>query len=573
MPPEQVSSRTELEELTERVEGLERRVAALEQSPHTPAPGLAARTLPASGHFASVEAAEVLPEKPHLGVLSIIGKAVVGIAGAYALRAIAESAILPAWIVLVAALLYAAAWLVRGAWPRTQPRLTRRFYAVTSALILSPLLWEATVRFQMLAPRVSAALLVAFALLGIVLAQRTSSHFTAWIAVLTAVVTAFVLMVATRALLPFTISLLAIALLTEFATARERWPGLRPIVSAGADFSVLIIVLILGSPARTPAGYQPVNGALIVSLAAALLSTYAVSIAIRSLAFRLKVSVVEGAQLVIAVLLMSWAALRVTNGEARIPLGVFFFAAGAGCYFAAFGVLARHRERPNFYFYGLCGLIFVAGGSFLTLTSLPLVAWLSFAALTATVFGVRLSCPALDVHGVAYLAAAAIASGLLNYANRALTGTYPGLPGALPLLTIVTALVCTVLIARYPGERSGERVLRLLPAVLTVYAVAALAVVALVRVFAATAPTRPELAVIRTVVTCVTVLLLAWIGARWTRRELVWIAYAAAILGSLKLLFEDLRFGTAQSLAASLLIYGAVLILIPRLVRAGKRLA
>jgi hypothetical protein len=35
----------------------------------------------------------------------------------------------------------------------------------------------------------------------------------------------------------------------------------------------------------------------------------------------------------------------------------------------------------------------------------------------------------------------------------------------------------------------------------------------------------------------------------------------------------DLRFGSTQSLAASLLIYGAVLILIPRLVRAGKRWA
>jgi len=49
------------------------------------------------------------------------------------------------------------------------------------------------------------------------------------------------------------------------------------------------------------------------------------------------------------------------------------------------------------------------------------------------------------------------------------------------------------------------------------------------------------------------------------------MAYAAAALGSLKLVFEDLRIGSAQSLAVSLLIYGTVLILVPRLVRAGRR--
>jgi hypothetical protein len=78
------------------------------------------------------------------------------------------------------------------------------------------------------------------------------------------------------------------------------------------------------------------------------------------------------------------------------------------------------------------------------------------------------------------------------------------------------------------------------------------------------------LAVIRTVVTCAAALLLAFVGARRKRLELAWMAYAAAVLGSLKLAFEDLRFGSTQSLAASLLIYGAVLIWIPRLVRAGK---
>ncbi len=130
------------------------------------------------------------------------------------------------------------------------------------------------------------------------------------------------------------------------------------------------------------------------------------------------------------------------------------------------------------------------------------------------------------------------------------------------------------MISRYPGEHQGERLLRLLPAILAVCATAAFAVAALVWLIArGGAPSLPQLAVIRTVVTCAAALLLAFVGARWKRLELVWMAYAAAVLGSLKLVFEDLRFGSTQSLAASLLIYGAVLILIPRLVRAGRRWA
>jgi hypothetical protein len=38
---------------------------------------------------------------------------------------------------------------------------------------------------------------------------------------------------------------------------------------------------------------------------------------------------------------------------------------------------------------------------------------------------------------------------------------------------------------------------------------------------------------------------------------LVWMAYAAAVLGSLKLVFENLRIGSTESLAASLLLFMA----------------
>ena len=77
------------------------------------------------------------------------------------------------------------AWLVWAAWPRTQARLARDSYAITSALILAPMLWEVTVRFRILDPPVTAAVLAAFALLAMTLAWRRDVSLVIWVGMLT----------------------------------------------------------------------------------------------------------------------------------------------------------------------------------------------------------------------------------------------------------------------------------------------------------------------------------------------------------------------------------------------------
>jgi hypothetical protein len=78
-----------------------------------------------------------------------------------------------------------------------------------------------------------------------------------------------------------------------------------------------------------------------------------------------------------------------------------------------------------------------------------------------------------------------------------------------------------------------------------------------------------RLSVIRTIVNCALALALGFVGSRWHRIELGWVAYAAVAVGTLKLLFEDLRFGNPASMVVSLLFYGLVLILLPRFTRRG----
>jgi len=567
VPTEDVSSL--LEQLSARVAELERRISTLEHplQAHSSHP-----ESPAAPAIINAGPGGVLSAQPQPGVFSVFGRAVLGIAGAYLLRAAAESGIIPPWMAVTLAVAYAAAWLVWAAWPRTQTQLARLSYAVTAALILFPMLWEVTVRFRMLDPPVTAGMLAAFALLAKTLAWRRDVSSVIWVGTLTAVITALILMAATRAPVPFTLALLVIAALSEFAASRGRWLVLRPVVAAAADFAALVLIIILGNSKAVPPEYHPVSAGVMIGLVAALFAIYAISLVTRSLILRLKVTAFEAAQFATTVLLTGWAALRITEGAALPALGVSCLVAGAACYFAAFGLLERHRERPNFHFYSACGVAFVMAGSFFALPSFALAIWLCLAAVITTGLGVRMRSPALDLHGVVYLSGAVAASGLLAYAGRALAGSYPPAPGAMPIVAAIAALLCTAMVSRYRGEHQGERLLRLLPAILAVYAIAALAVSTLVWLVArGAAPTLPQLAVIRTIVTCAAALLLAFVGARWKRIELVWMAYAAAVLGSLKLVFEDLRFGSTQSLAASLLIYGTVLILIPRLVRAGKR--
>ena len=558
-----------LEELKARLDDLERRLVALEQSSRwlPPVP-----QTPQTNLQAGLAAGEAVAAPPQSNVFSIFGRVVLGIAGAYLLRALAESHTIPQAIVVVIAVVYAAGWLVWAARARAISWLACYSYAITSALILSPLLWEVTARFGILQPPATAAILAAFALLAMVLAWRSDVSPVVWVGMLTTIVTAFILLVAARDPVSFTSAILFTALLAEFAGCRGRWPGLRFVVALAADFAILIMVVILGDAQSIPQEYHPASASLMIVLVAALFFVYAAALAFRSIGLQWKVAGLEVAQFSAAVLLACWAILRITNGAGLFALGVGCIVAGAACYVAAFGLRSRLRELRNFIFYAVWAALFLLAGNFFAVPGSALVICLCLAAAVATGLGVRARNPVLDLHGVVYLAGAIFASGLLGYAGRALAGTFPSPPGALTFLAAVTALLCAAVISRYPGEHSGERVLRLLPAIFTVFALAALAVAALVRLTAAGAvPALPQLAVIRSVVICAVALLLAFVGARWKRTELVWLAYAAAVLGILKLPFEDFRIGSTLSLTASLLFFGAVLVLIPRVVRAGRR--
>jgi len=83
-------------------------------------------------------------------------------------------------------------------------------------------------------------------------------------------------------------------------------------------------------------------------------------------------------------------------------------------------------------------------------------------------------------------------------------------------------------------------------------------------------PGAHHLAFLRTLTICVAILALAFSGSHWRRLELTRIGYIALALVAVKLVFEDLRLGHLEFIAASIFLFAITLIAVPRIVRMSQ---
>jgi len=577
---------SDVEQLSERVRELERRVSALEGQPEKitttpPEPDLALQRPRPPATWRGFPPAEVPG-----GAVPVLGKAVLGIAGAYLLRATAESGVIPKLPILILAIIYAGLWMLWAVRTHTKNRFASATYAVTAALILAPLLWESTVRFQVLAPAFAAVVLVAFVVLALALAWQRNLQLIPWIATLSTVITAVALIIATRELVPLTAALLAVALATEVAACLEHRLSLRAVPAIAADFAVWLLIDVMTSSSGVPEGYHSISPITITVLCLLLFAIYGASIAIRTFALRRPITLFEIGQGVVAFVLAAFGAMRATNGAAAPVLGAFALVLAAVCYWGALArftgeLYARDRRVCATY----AAALLLAGNFLLFPTNLQ-APFLSAAAVAAVFLYARTRKLSLGIHASFYLAAAAAVSSLPPWIASAMAGKIPTAPAWDFWIVATGAAACYVLGSRgvqatqaVPDRNADQeadqnkdpkkrRLLWVLPAVVVGFAAAALAVVAILWLTAGRIElSLSRLSVIRTVVNCALALALGYLGSRWNRAELAWVAYAAVAFGTLKLLFEDLRFGNAASLVVSLLCYGLILILLPRLTR------
>ncbi len=557
-----------LAELTARIEWLENRVSALEH-PSEKAASVPTETATLA---ASQSTADTLSFAQEGGVFAVLGKAMLGIAGAYLLRAVAESGSVPKLAIVILALAYAGMWLVWAARAPASARFASSVYAGTAALILAPMLWELTVRFEVLPSSATAGILGVYVVLAYALAWKLSLTPVVWVSNVAALLTTLALLFSTHDLVPFLVALLLMSLASEVAAGRNYWLRLRPLVAVAADLATCLLLYVYSRPKGIPAGYKNVATPLLLALGCMLLLIYGGSVVFRTMRRREKINVFEIGQTVVAFLLAAFSVQSFSVSAGAMVLGAFCLLFSAACYAAAYIYFDQLHEQRNFHVYCTWSAALFLAGSFLCLPPLLLALFLSAAAVVATLMGVRASGLTLEFHGLVYLAAAAYASGLLDYAGRALAGTFPAAPGWNVWIVAASTVACYAEGCRFRTEIWSQRLLQLLSALLSVAAVITFLVSVLVWLVAlGMTAGASHVAVIRTLIICMVALALAFSSSRWERRELVWIAYGILALVAAKLLSEDLQHGNPGFTAISLFLYAVALIFVPRLARIGRR--
>ena len=564
--PQTLDTTTALELLTEQLHALERRVAALE-SPSEKLGEISATAIPIQRPKPPATWRGFPPVETPAGAITVIGKAVLGIAGAYLLRALAESSSIPKLPVLLVAILYACFWMLWAVRTATTSRFASVTYALTSALILSPMLWETTVSFHVLSPALASVVLVGFVALTISLAWKRDLQLIPWVATLSSVATAIALIIATQDLVPLTAALLAIALTIEVAACLGHRLTLRAIPAVAADFSVWLVVYILAAESL-PEGYRTASPATLATLSLTLLGIYGGAIAFRTFVKQERITFFEIGQGVAAFALATFGTMRATHNNASPALGAMFLLLSAACHWGALSAFTDDGHTRNRRVFATWAAALLLAGGFLVLPANVNLIFLSLSAVAATVLYARTAKLSLGLHASFYLTAAAAISPLPLYAANALAGTVPSAPDWQIALVAFSALVCYIVGSRHSEDETKRRLLWVVPAAIVSFTAAAVAIAAIVTLAAPHLTLdASRLSVIRTIVNCAVALALAFAGSRLHHVELGWLAYTAVAFGTLKLLFEDLRFGNAASLVVSLLFYGLVLILLPKLTR------
>ena len=555
-----------LDRLSTRLETLERRVYVLEH----PSESMISAMEPSPAHGA--QAADPFSLSLAGGAFPVLGKAMLGIAGAYLLRAVAESSSLPRLAVAAIAIVYAILWLVWASRAPAAAWFASTTYACTSALILAPMLWELTLRFKVLSATEAAGTLAAFICVATALAWRANLTSVFWVANLAAVATALSLSVATHEMLPFIAVLLLMVLICECASGWARELGARPVVALAADLGIWALIFIYSSPESTRGDYPAISAAGLIAPGFLLFLILGGSVVSKTAIQQKTITIFEIVQVMIAFLLAVASAFYFGPPASAMVVGVVCLALSVAGYAAVFLLFDARPDRRNYRVFATWSAALYLAGCLICLPPQWQGVCLGLAAIAATVVGTRLSRLAIELHGMLYLWAAAVVSGLLSYLFHALAGTLSGSAGWCVYLVSACAVLCYASGMSRQQEAWKQQVLHLVSASLAVGAVAALLVEGLVGLTALRViPGAHHLAFIRTLTICAASLALAFSGAHWRRLELTRIGYALLALVATKLVFEDLRVGHLGFIAGSIFMFAITLIAVPRISRMGQR--
>lgn len=564
MEQRQSSVEARVEELARTVQELARKLEALERAGFVPARSGLLSGLDASPSAAPKEGGATL-----VGVASHFGGFCVALGGAYLLRALAESGAVGLGLGLGLGLAYAAGLLALAARAAASKRsLGATFHALAAAAVAFPLVFEGTLRHGALPPWVASLLLSAFAAAGLALAWRGSLRAVAWVFVMGPLLSGFVLLFKTRALVVFGPEALAATVAAAVVGYSRGWGGLRWTAALLLDLAMALLWVVcagLKGPAWLPAP-------TVVTAQVVFLVTFLGLFAARTFWRKQPVFVFELAQTALALLLGFEGALHLAGRQPAAPAALALLLA-ALCYGAALSGRAPGGALGFAYFSSVASVLMLEGLR-AALPPLPLVLVFGALAVGASALGKRPECHCLQAHAALFGFASAAASGGMAAAVDGFTGNPAGPwadPGLAPWLSVVAGAAAYAVLVRRGGAEAhwGWTFPRAALLLATLAAFGGWLMAQLARAFAQApgdAADGGRLAALRTAVLAAAALALAAGGSR-RFREMRWLVYPLIGLSALKVLVEDVPQGRPATLVLSLVAFGGSLIAAPILLR------
>ncbi|MGO9230151.1 MAG: hypothetical protein ACLQKA_13220 [Bryobacteraceae bacterium] len=572
----------EWETLERDVRDLARRVASIEEYLRlAEARGAAQEATHApTGEFSATSSSHPLEQAA--GLLPVVGRALLGMAGAYLLRSLTEAGVLPNQAGAVAGIVYASGWLVFAARVPVTETLAAALYSLTAALVLAPLLWEATIRLHAISVGMAAATLFLFAIFGMVVSWRKNLRVVSTIATVTALASAAAMLMGTHDVLPFAFLFLAIAAAVEASACLDHWLNERWMAAVAADLSVLLATWLVTNDRGLPETYAAIPHLWLFFAQVGLLAIYLTSTIVRTLLRGFSFTVFETAQVGLVFLIGVSGGLNLSRLDARLApfMATLTVVCAAACYLVSFSRLDRQAgPGRNFYTYSTFGMLLALAGSRILLSGVAAAGLWCALAVIGVWAGGRYGRLTLQVHGGIYLLLALAVSGAPQQAAAFLLGSaaWPGERlAALSIGTLTAGLAYFLAVLyRQPGSASwGSETLLLVLAATFLGLTAGVTAGGLTGLYhAANGPeaTLAYCATLRTGVIVIASVLLAWTGSRFERPELTRLVYPAMALGGYRLLTQDLHQDRQVALFLSLLIYGATLTALPRLRRTASQ--
>jgi hypothetical protein len=502
-------------------------------------------------------------------VVPLAGRTLIVLGGAFLLRALTESGQLPNGVGVGLGLLYAvASYLAADRAAAAGRPASSLFHGIAAVIISLPLVWEASTRFGMFEPATSATAVGLLTGLALLVAWRHSLQSLAGVGTVGAVVALLALGVAVDHMASFTVLAVVLGLVAWwFGESRLGWMWLRwPPAAAATLLALALIPRTVAEPPR-----EGIVAALLASLF--FVGVYLVAFGWRTLVRVQPIGLFEAVMASVVIGVGFGGALIEASSTGAtsvfLMLGVTGLLASSAFYGLAVAIVRRRQGRgSNYVFYTSLALAFLILGCGALLDGSALAFAVAVLAFLATVLGSRGTLPTLTLHGSILAVAATIVSGLL-----AAAGVWIGIVQVWPVLSLpawialVTLSVC--LMTPRPTTWDQKAILAsvgrgILAAVFALSAGTAVLIV-LGPLVAGTPPDPGVLASAKTVVLALAAVALALASHRNRLAEFGWFVYPVLVIGGLQLLLEAFRLSAPSTLFVAMALYGAALVLGPRL--------